>query len=231
MSWGMNNIKEYSFPAYWNVSKLDQLSTKITDGSHFSPVPQETGWIIANVKDMDDWGINYESCTKIKEKEFNLLVKQNCSPQPFDILLSKDGTIGRVVLFKGDKNIVLLSSIAIIRSNGRINPDYLKHILRSFIFEKQLFSLQSGSALKRIVLRDIINLLIPYPNKLSHQRKIARILTTVDNIIEKTEATIAKYKAIKQGMMHDLFTRGIDVKTGKLRPLLMTCRSCIKRAS
>ncbi|MEA2076460.1 MAG: restriction endonuclease subunit S, partial [Candidatus Marinimicrobia bacterium] len=50
-----------------------------------------------------------------------------------------------------------------------------------------------------------------------YQRKIARILTKIDNIIEKTESTIEKYKAIKQGMMHDLFTRGVDVKTGKLR--------------
>jgi type I restriction enzyme S subunit len=37
-------------------------------------------------------------------------------------------------------------------------------------------------------------------------------------VIEKTEAAIAKYKAIKSGMMHDLFARGIDLKTGKLRP-------------
>ena len=49
------------------------------------------------------------------------------------------------------------------------------------------------------------------------QRKIARILTTLDNLIEKTEALIAKYQAIKQGMMHDLFTRGIDAQ-GHLRP-------------
>jgi type I restriction enzyme S subunit len=40
----------------------------------------------------------------------------------------------------------------------------------------------------------------------------------VDAVIEKTEAAIAKYKAIKSGMMRDLFTRGIDIKTGKLRP-------------
>jgi type I restriction enzyme, S subunit len=49
------------------------------------------------------------------------------------------------------------------------------------------------------------------------QRKIAKILTTVDNLIEKTEALIAKYQSIKQGMMHDLFTRGVD-SNGKLRP-------------
>jgi type I restriction enzyme, S subunit len=49
------------------------------------------------------------------------------------------------------------------------------------------------------------------------QRKIARILKTVDNLIEKTESLIAKYQAIKQGMMHDLFTRGVDAH-GHLRP-------------
>ena len=51
----------------------------------------------------------------------------------------------------------------------------------------------------------------------AEQRKIARILTTLDNLIEKTEALIAKYQAIKQGMMHDLFTRGVDAH-GHLRP-------------
>jgi type I restriction enzyme S subunit len=50
------------------------------------------------------------------------------------------------------------------------------------------------------------------------QQKIAHILTTVDNLIEKTQALIDKYTAVKQGMMHDLFTRGIDLATGQLRP-------------
>lgn len=52
------------------------------------------------------------------------------------------------------------------------------------------------------------------------QRKIADILSTVDDVIEKTEAAIDKYQAIKAGMMQDLFTRGIDTKTGKLRPTI-----------
>jgi type I restriction enzyme S subunit len=56
------------------------------------------------------------------------------------------------------------------------------------------------------------------PSSISEQHKIATILSTVDEVIEKTEAAIEKYKAIKTGMMQDLFTRGIDVKTGKLRP-------------
>ncbi|WP_179105672.1 restriction endonuclease subunit S [Vreelandella utahensis] len=49
------------------------------------------------------------------------------------------------------------------------------------------------------------------------QRKIARILQTIDQAIEKTEALIDKYQQIKAGLMHDLFTRGIG-PDGQLRP-------------
>jgi type I restriction enzyme S subunit len=67
--------------------------------------------------------------------------------------------------------------------------------------------------------------LVFFPS-IGQQQKIAKILTTVDNLIEKTQALIDKYTAIKQGMMADLFTRGIDLSGtpdsnphhGQLRP-------------
>jgi len=64
---------------------------------------------------------------------------------------------------------------------------------------------------------DFGNQLIIVP-PLPQQKKIAHILSTCDEVIEKTEAAIAKYEALKKGLMHDLFTRGIDVSTGQLRP-------------
>lgn len=39
------------------------------------------------------------------------------------------------------------------------------------------------------------------------QSRIAQVLSTIDNQIDKTEALIAKYQQIKAGLMHDLFTR------------------------
>jgi len=205
------------YPNEWVVGRLNDLCELITDGSHFSPVPQEDGEIIVNVKDMKTWGIDYDSCTKISKNDFDFLSKQNCTPRINDVLLSKDGTIGRVLVFKDNRIVILLSSIAILRSKPVLESSYLCTVLRSFIFDKQLYKFQSGSALKRLVLRDIQKLKIPYPPK-NEQRKIARIIFTVDAVIEKTQAAIDKYKAIKQGMLHDLFTRGIDPTTGTLRP-------------
>jgi len=58
---------------------------------------------------------------------------------------------------------------------------------------------------------------VEYPAPLDEQRHIAEILTTCDEVIEKSESVVDKYRAIKAGMLKDLFTRGIG-KNGKLRP-------------
>lgn len=51
---------------------------------------------------------------------------------------------------------------------------------------------------------------------LREQRQIAAILDTIDDAIRKTEQIIAKLKQVKQGLLHDLLTRGID-DNGELR--------------
>lgn len=50
------------------------------------------------------------------------------------------------------------------------------------------------------------------------QQRIGEIIETIDNQIDATQALIDKYTAIKQGMMADLFSRGIDPETKALRP-------------
>jgi len=74
-----------------------------------------------------------------------------------------------------------------------------------------------GSAQPHINKEIVDNLEFNYPI-VPEQNVIAKILSTCDAVIEKTQAAIAKYKAIKQGMLQDLFTRGIDLNTNKLRP-------------
>lgn len=56
---------------------------------------------------------------------------------------------------------------------------------------------------------------LPVP-PLPEQRQIAAILDTVDEAIRKTEQIIAKLKQVRQGLLHDLLTRGID-DNGELR--------------
>jgi len=73
-----------------------------------------------------------------------------------------------------------------------------------------------GSTVKGIKVVDYLNIEVPLAPP-EHQSKIAEILDTLDTAIRGTEAVVAKLKAMKQGLLHDLLTRGIDAN-GDLRP-------------
>lgn len=80
---------------------------------------------------------------------------------------------------------------------------YLSHIKNKFVLQASgsTFLELSKSAFKKFTL--------PLP-PLPEQRRIATILSTLDETVEHTEALIEKYKNIKAGLMADLLTRGID---------------------
>jgi type I restriction enzyme S subunit len=72
-----------------------------------------------------------------------------------------------------------------------------------------------GSTVKGIKVADYLNIEVPLAPP-DHQSKIAEILDTLDAAIRGTEAVVAKLRAMKQGLLHDLLTRGIDAN-GDLR--------------
>jgi len=195
---------------------LEQVASRITDGSHFSPTPQEQGYLIANVKDMKSGQIDFDGCTRISTIAFRELKATGCIIKKNNVLLSKDGTVGRVVVYDSNQEIGALSSICLITPKDDQDPRFLGHALQSNDCFRQYENAMSGSALRRLVLRDIRQIRIPAP-AVDEQAKIAEILDTLDTTIRQTEAIIEKLKQVKQGLLHDLLTRGIDAN-GELRP-------------
>lgn len=74
--------------------------------------------------------------------------------------------------------------------------------------KKQLISLAEGTTIKGITRRDVKRFSIPLP-PLPEQKKIAAILSSVDEAIQKTDEVIEQTKQLKKGLMQELLTRGI----------------------
>ena len=178
---------------------------------------------ISNVKGtgLDTKSVTYVSWNRLEEFE-SVVIKNN------DILMSLTGNIGRVVVVSGLKGPVFQNYRV-----GKFEPlsesldkGFLACLLSSESLFDQLEQYSNQSAQANFGKQDLDKLKVIIPETISTQQKIAKILSTVDNLIEKTQALIDKYTAIKQGMMADLFTRGIDMTTGdtsnskggKLRP-------------
>lgn len=107
------------------------------------------------------------------------------------------------------------STFAKITVNEKLFPEYLFRFL-DWKFP-WIQNQRTGTGVPHVPKNLGSILYVNYPPKYI-QSRISDILSNCDLIIEKTEASIAKYEAIKKGMMQDLITRGIDLKTGKLRP-------------
>jgi len=134
--------------------------------------------------------------------------------------LTRAGDIVGSPMLVPEKYNYSIASMDLIRVKPNeqfINTEFLYHLMMTNEIRSYFVNHSAGSTVLHLEVASIPKLQFELP-PLSTQRKIARILSTADAVIEKTQAAIAKYKAIKQGMLQDLFTRGIDPATNKLRP-------------
>jgi type I restriction enzyme S subunit len=93
---------------------------------------------------------------------------------------------------------------------------FVSFVFQSKEYRRNLDLALAGTAINNLRNSDLeaFGCDIPPPEE---QQKIAQILDTLDTAIHETDAMIAKLKAVKQGLLHDLLTRGIDAN-GELRP-------------
>lgn len=98
----------------------------------------------------------------------------------------------------------------VFRVNNKLNPDFLFFLMKSDEYMRKYPALGQGSINRRasISFSTLSQLDIHYPSLLE-QQKIAAILTSVDEVIEKTTAQIDKLQDLKKGMMQELLTKGI----------------------
>ena len=142
-------------PEGWEVVRMDSICERITDGSHYSPKSVESGKPMASVKDMHDWGIDLSTCRRISDYEYEMLVRNDCKPRLNDVLIAKDGSyLKHTFVVDQEIDLVVLSSIAILRPNERMAANQLAMYLRLPDVASRMKGYVSGVAIPRIVLRD-----------------------------------------------------------------------------
>jgi type I restriction enzyme S subunit len=210
-------------PEHWTVGKLKYLCELITDGSHYSPITLEVGKRYISVKDVKDNTVDFSDCKYISAHDFAQLERNGCRPKKDDILLTKDGTIGRAAIVSDDNDFVILSSLAIIRPfKEKVHFEYLKYFLLSSINIDQMLSSLQGSALTRITLTIINNLLTVIP-PIDEQLAILTYIKIkeqqLDKLFIREEREIELLKEYKVALISEVVTGKVDVRNEVLTEL------------
>jgi len=116
------------------------------------------------------------------------------------------GGVANIKYYKGKANY----SADTYCLKAKITTRYLYYFLLKNL-TKIDYKYFSGSGLKHLQKNDFKKEILILPSSYYEQQKIAEILETVDETIEKTYAIIEKYKRIKQGLMQDLLTGEVSV--------------------
>lgn len=199
-------------PNDWEVITLENLSTRIGDGIHSTPIYSSNGeYYFVNGNNLINGRIVISEETKRVSKEEYLLNKREINQTT--VLLSINGTIGNIA-FYNDEKIVLGKSAAYINLNDKIDKHLFYQLVQTQFIKKYFDDELTGSTIKNLGLGSIRNTPIPLPPTKAEQTAIANALSDADALISSLEKLIAKKRNIKQGAMQKLLQpkEGWEVK-------------------
>ena len=201
-------------PSDWTEVSLDDVCTRITDGSHYSPTDApESPYPMYSVKDMEIYGFNPSSCKHITEEDFRKMQKSDCVPLLNDILVAKDGSyLKEIFICSEEKDEAILSSIAIFRPDTNIiMPEILLYLLKQPSVRKDVGdNYVSGSALPRIVLKDFKKYRFMLP-PMDEQAKIGSVLHSIRMQTKANVDEIQRLSTLRDTLLPRLMSGELDV--------------------
>jgi type I restriction enzyme S subunit len=150
--------------------------------------------------------IDWDSCFYVDEERYKQ--DRNIQVKEHDVLVTKDGTIGKIALIKSvPKPATLNSGVFVIRPVANsFHPEFFYCLLLSEVFSIFLSQLSAGSTINHLYQKDFVTFKFHQPKIIDEQKGIAQILSDMDNEIQELEKELEKNKMLKQGMMQSLLT-------------------------
>ena len=189
------------------MARLEEICSLITDGSHFSPEDEGVGYPMFSVKDMTPNGFNISGYKKIGEEAYKKLVANGCKPLNDDVVVAKDGSyLKTAFVIKGNPEIALLSSIAILRPKiDLVVPEYLSYFLKSdAVYRTVSLNYITGTALKRIILKGIRKIEVDLPD-IGEQEQRAQRLSKVDYLCQLRKQQLDKLDELVKARFVEMF--------------------------
>lgn len=207
-------------PEKWEIMRIKDtswLKGRIGwDGLKASEFIDEGPYLITGT-DFCNGYVNWDTCVHITKQRFEedtlLHIREN------DLLITKDGTVGKVAIAKNcPKETSLNSGVMIIRNESRYiyNSKYMYYILLSDEFKHWFeYSQKPGSTIKHLYQHQFGEFKYTFP-PLEEQQQIADFLDSkcskINESIERSNKIIQKLEEYKKALIYNAVTGKIDCR-------------------
>ena len=210
-------------PEKWEIMRIKDtswLKGRIGwDGLKASEFIDEGPYLITGT-DFCNGYVNWDTCVHITKQRFEedtlLHIREN------DLLITKDGTVGKVAIAKNcPKETSLNSGVMIIRNESRYiyNSKYMYYILLSDEFKHWFeYSQKPGSTIKHLYQHQFREFKYTFP-PLEEQQQIADFLDSkcskINESIERSNKIIQKLEEYKKSLIYNAVTGKIDCRNAQ----------------
>lgn len=209
-------------PEHWKTNKIKNMSyVKGRIGWHglTSEEYSDEGAYLVTGTDFKEGIVDWEHCNHISYERYKQ--DPNIHLKTGDLLITKDGTIGKLALIKDIPDKATLNSgIFLVRPlKDNYTNDYLYWILSSDIFVRFFDYIKTGATIAHLYQETFERFFFPFPH-IDEQNLIVQYLN--DNVskinltIHKVEENIALLEEYKTSLIHHVVTGKIDVRSEKI---------------
>ena len=203
-------------PEHWGVSKI-KFTTYVKgrigwQGLRADEFIDEGPYLVTGT-DFIDGLVNWDSCYHISMERYNeappIQLREN------DLLITKDGTIGKVAIVKNKpKYAILNSGIFVTRpQNSAYLTEFMYWILNSQVFNRFIEYMSLGSTIVHLYQQTFENFSFPITN-LNEQKTIVDFLnkktSEIDDLIADKERLIELLQEKRQAIITEAVTKGLN---------------------
>lgn len=182
--------------------QLNEFLEDITYG-FTNPMPdaEEGPWKVT-AKDVVNGHINILTARKTTNEAFERLTNKS-KPRKGDVLLTKDGTLGRVAVVDVE-NLCVNQSVAVMRCNNKIYSEFLAMILQMPEYQRKLLEDSGGGTIKHLYITKVDKMLISVPD-LVIQKDLLMFAKRVDQQKQTVQQSLEKLELMKKALMQEYF--------------------------
>lgn len=190
----------------WSTVRADQFCTLITDGTHDSPKPQQSGWKLITSKHLKGHYIDFDSANWISEADYLKVISRSAVEQ-WDILFSMIGTIGNIYLEKNSHVEYACKNMGIFKFSGnKENALWMYYYLKSPQAKAYIQTHLRGSTQAYVPLGGLREMPVPVPPQ-SVRNEIIAVLRPIDEKIECNNAINDNLQQQADALFSSLYDR------------------------
>ena len=202
-------IRFKGFSDAWEQRKLSELTTMHArigwQNLRTSEFLDSGDYMLITGTDFKEGAIDYATCHYVEKERYNQ--DKNIQIQNGSILITKDGTLGKVAYVQGLTMPATLNAGVFnveIKDKDEVDEKYLFQYLKAPFLMDYVSKKATGGTIKHLNQSILVDFPVAMPKK-EEQSQIGQYFSNLDHLITLHQCKLEKLKNIKKSMLEKMF--------------------------